>query len=62
MLFSWPDTPKVSLPMGASTPHLIHVPWTHPSQYPKLHLDRSAIFAQFMAASPYTLQCALKHY
>jgi len=31
---------KVPLPAGALTPHVIHVPWTHPTQHPKLHVDR----------------------
>jgi len=38
-------------------PHVINVPWTHPTQPPKLHLDRFSCFAQFTAESSYTLQC-----
>ena len=35
VLFNRPNTPKVPLPMGASTPHLIiHVPWTHATHHP----------------------------
>jgi len=32
--------PKSALPMESSTPHVTHVPWTHLTQHPKLHLDR----------------------
>jgi len=32
---------------GASTSHVIDVPWTHPTQHPKLHLDR---FSRFCTA------------
>ena len=46
---------------GASTPCVIHVSWTHPTQHPKLHLDRFSRFAQLPSESPSTLQCALKH-
>ena len=31
-------------PVGASIPHVIHVPWTLPTQHPKLHLDQSGHF------------------
>jgi len=31
-------------PLGASTPHAIHVPWTHATQHSKLHLDRFSSF------------------
>jgi len=53
MLFNQPDTPKVSLPVGYLYP-MQHILWTHlsdPTQYPS-----SAIFAQLIAESPYTLQ------
>jgi len=46
MLFNQPDTPKTAPSRGASTPHVIHVTWTHPTQHPKLHLSGSAVFAQ----------------
>ena len=40
--------PKVPLPVGhLYPPHLIHVPWTHRTQHPKLHLDR---FSRFCTA------------
>jgi len=35
---------KVPLPVGASTSHVMHVPWTRPIQHPKLHLDRFSCF------------------
>jgi len=44
MLFSLPDTPRVSLPLGSSTLHVMHVPWTNQTQHPKLHLDRFSRF------------------
>jgi len=39
-----------------------NVPWTQPTQHPNMHLDwfNLAVFAQLMAESPYTLQCAIK--
>ena len=47
-------------PWGASTPHAIHIPSTHPTQNPKLHLDQFSRFRmQPTAESLYTLQCAL---
>jgi len=43
--FSISQTPqKVLFPMRASSPHVIQVPWTHPIQNPKLHLDRFSCF------------------
>jgi len=39
--------PKVSLSMWTSTPHAVHVPWTHPTQHHKLHLD---LFSHFCIA------------
>jgi len=45
MLFSRPDTPKLLI--SVSVGHL-RVPWTHPTQHPKLHLDR---FSRFCTAS-----------
>jgi len=48
MLFNRSDTPKVPLPLGASTPHVIHVScWTHPTRHPELHIDR---FSRFRTA------------
>ena len=47
MLFNRPDATKGALPVGSSTPHAIHVPWTHLTQRPKLHLDR---FSRFYTA------------
>jgi len=39
--------PKVPLPVRLSVPHVMHVPWTHLTQHPKLHVDwfTSAVFA-----------------
>jgi len=51
---------KVPLPVGASAPHVIHVPWINLTQYPKLHLNQFSLFAQLTAGSPYTLLCVLK--
>jgi len=34
-----------ALPMGASTSHVMHVPWTHLTQHSKLHLDRFSRFS-----------------
>jgi len=45
MLFNRPHTPKVTLAMQASTPHVIHVPYTHPNQHSELHLDRFSRFS-----------------
>jgi len=40
--------PKNALSVRASTPHVIHVPWTPPpTQHSKLHLDR---FSRFRTA------------
>jgi len=47
MLFNWQDISKVPLPAGASTPHVIHILWTHSTQNPKLYLDR---FKRFCTA------------
>ena len=33
--------------MGASAPHVIHVPWNHLTQHPKLHLES---FSRFCTA------------
>jgi len=58
MLFNRPDTPK-SVP-SRGTPHVTHVSWTHPTQHPKMHLDRfSRFYTQLTAESPYTSQCAI---
>jgi len=38
---------KVPLPVQASTSYVVHVPWTHPTQHFKLHLDR---FSRFWTA------------
>jgi len=46
---------------GASTPCVIRVSWTHPTQHPKLHLDRFSRFAQLPSESPSTLQRGLQH-
>jgi len=35
------------------------VPWPHPTQHPKRHLNRFSFFAQLTAVGPYTLQCAV---
>jgi len=40
MLYNWPDTSKMPLPSGNLHSHIIHVPWTHPTQHSKLHLDQ----------------------
>ena len=46
--FSIGQTPlKVSLPVGASTPHVLHAPQTHPTHHPTLHLDW---FSRFFTA------------
>jgi len=47
MLFNLADTPKVPLPVRRLYPHEIHVPWSHLTQQPKLHLDW---FSHFCAA------------
>jgi len=61
IIFNLLDTPKVPLPVGVSTPHVIPVPWTRPTQRTKLHLDRfSRFYAAYGRESPYSLQCALK--
>jgi len=41
-----PDTHK-SAPSRGLHPHAIHILWTHPTQYSKLHLDR---FSRFRTA------------
>jgi len=43
ILFNRPDTPKCPF-SWASTPHVIQVPWTDPTQHPKLHLDWFSCF------------------
>jgi len=43
-LFNRPDTAKVPFHVGASTPRVMHVPLTHVTQHPKLHLDRLSYF------------------
>jgi len=55
-MFSIDQTlPKVPLPVGHLHSHVIHVPWTYPTQHSRLHL----VFAQITAESHYTLQYAL---
>jgi len=60
MPFNRPHIPKVPLPMGASTPHTIHIPWTHPTPHSKLHLDGFSRVHEAYSRDSYTLQCALK--
>ena len=52
--FNWPDTLKVPLLMGTSTPHVIHaLEWIHSTQH---QLGKgSTIFVQLTAESPHTL-------
>jgi len=45
---------KCMYPWRHLHPHLIHLPWAHLIQHPKLHLNRFSHFAQLMAESPYT--------
>jgi len=53
--------PKSALSVRASTPHVIHVPWTHHRlSIPNCILIGSAVFAQFTAKCLYTSQCELK--
>jgi len=61
-LFSCSDSPKVPLLMGASASSCItvHVPWTRPSQYPKLYLDQFTRFCTVYGRETYTLQYSLK--
>ena len=48
ILFNRPNRhPKSAHSRGACTPHAIHVPWTHQTQHPMLHLDR---FSRFCTA------------
>jgi len=49
MLFNRPDTLKVLLPVAASARHVIHAPWTHPTQYAKLHLHWFSYFCTAQA-------------
>jgi len=44
MLHSRSDTLNVCLPLAASTPHVIHVPWTHLTQHSTLHLNQFSCF------------------
>jgi len=60
VLFNRLDTPKVPIPVAASTLHVIHVPWTHTIHHRKLHLCLFSHFAQ-LTAGPYALRQALKH-
>jgi len=43
---------------GASTPHVIHVPWTDLTQYHRLHLDRFSCLCTAYGG-PYTVQCEI---
>jgi len=53
MLFNRSCTPSVALLVEASTPYVIHVPWTYPIQHLKLRLDRFSRFAQLTAERLY---------
>jgi len=44
MLFSRSRRPKSAPHRGRIYVHLMHVPWTHPTQHYKLHLDRFSCF------------------
>jgi len=35
---------RVPLLVVASTLHVMHIPWAHPAQHPKLHLNRYSCF------------------
>ena len=41
-------------------PHVIHVPWTNPTQHSKLHLDWFGVFAHLMAERPYNFTVCIK--
>jgi len=47
MLFNRLYSPKSAISHGASTAHVIRVPWTHPTQHSKMYIDR---FSRFRAA------------